>query len=307
MSGRHSQAETGMLMMVAAMLLLPCIDAIAKSLSGLIPPAEIALARFILQCVVLAPFVLRRGRGLGFGMSSGQILANAARGALIALATLIFFRALHFLPMADAIGIFFVEPLLLTLLTPWLLKEKVGWRRMLAVGVGFIGALLVIQPSFEQAGWPALLPLGAALCFALYLVLTRKLAVQIDPVVMQFHAGLFGGLTAASALLLGYVTGWMPQVIMPVVPDLPQVGLLALLGLIATVGHVLVVHAFRRADAGILAPFQYLEIISATLLGYLIFGDFPDGPRWLGIGIIVCSGLYVFYRERRVQAESSTP
>lgn len=294
----RSQTEVGMLMMAVAMLILPGIDAVAKSLAGIIPPAEIALARFIVQSTVLLPFALR----LGIGRDMRVWSINSARGMLIMLATLFFFWALQYLPMAEAIAIFFVEPLILTLLSPLLLGERIGWRRLSAVGVGFLGALLVIRPTFQDAGWPALLPLCAALCFALYLVLTRRLATGMDPIVMQFQAGIAGGLTAVAILLLGWGTGWLPDVIVPVIPDSDALMLLILLGLIATGGHMLVVHAFRRASAGVLAPFQYLEIISATLLGLLIFGDFPDALTWCGIAVIIGSGLFVFYRERQVQA-----
>lgn len=293
----RTATETGMLMMTVAMLLLPCIDAVAKSLAGIVPPAEIALARFLVQTLVLLPLVLKAGpfRSLAvFGV-------NAARGALIMMATLFFFWALQYLPLAEAIAIFFVEPLILTLLSPLLLKEPVGWRRLLAVFIGFGGALLIIRPTFQDTGWPALLPLGAALCFAFYLVLTRRLATGMDPVLMQFQAGLGGAATATLLLLAGWWSGWLPNVILPVAPDTRSILLLVLLGLIATGGHILVVHAFRRASASILAPFQYLEIISATLLGYLVFGDFPDATTWIGIAIIVGSGLFVFYRERRLQ------
>lgn len=293
----RTRTETGMLMMTLAMLILPGIDAVAKSLAGIIPPAEIALARFIVQTTVLLPFALRIGAGGSFRVMA----ANGARGTLIMLATLFFFWALHYLPLAEAIAIFFVEPLILTLLSPFLLRESIGWRRLSAVGIGFLGALLVIRPTFQDVGWPALLPLCAAVCFAFYLVLTRRLATGMDPIVMQFQAGVGGGVTAALILFAGWGTGWLPDVIMPVVPSGPATAMLLLLGLIATGGHMLVVHAFRRASASILAPFQYLEIISATLLGLLIFGDFPDAITWLGIAIIVGSGLFVFYRERQVR------
>lgn len=294
---QRSQTEVGMLLMTVAMLVLPGIDAVAKSLAGIIPPAEIALARFIVQTAVLLPFAIR----LGAGGTAVVVATNLARGALIMLATLFFFWALQYLPLAEAISIFFVEPLILTLLSPFLLGEKIGWRRLSAVGIGFLGALLVIRPAFQDTGWPALLPLCAALCFAFYLVLTRRLATGMDPIVMQFQAGIGGGVSAGAILLAGAATGWLPDVIMPVVPDMQSLMLLGLLGLIATGGHMLVVHAFRRADAGILAPFQYLEIISATLLGFLVFGDFPDLLTWCGIAVIIGSGLFVFHRERQVR------
>ena len=288
------EVEKGILIMAFAMLLLPCMDALAKILQDSMPAGQVAWSRFAFQVLYLAPFMVlgRRFRVVG------PIHLHAARGLLIATATLLFFAALKYLPIADAISIFFVEPLILTLLAALLLGEKIGWRRMTAVAFGFVGALIVIQPSYAVFGWAAALPLGAAGCFAVYLILTRQLAGREDPAVMQFLAGIFGCLGMSLALLVG---GWGEiPVLDPVWPSLQGWGLMAALGLIATVGHIMVVQAFKRAGPGTLAPFQYLEIIGATLLGYLIFDDFPAGLTWLGIAIIVASGLYVFHRERRL-------
>ena len=175
------------------------------------------------------------------------------------------------------------------------LGESVGWRRLTAVAVGFAGSLIVIRPSFSTLGPPALLPLGTALSFAVYLILTRKLAQHEYPERMQFYAGVFGGIVMTAALAVGSVTD--VAVLSFVWPDRFQWVLLAGLGVIATSGHLLVVHAFRRAPAGVLAPFQYVEIIGATILGLVFFGDFPDATTWLGVAIIVASGMYVFHRE----------
>lgn len=288
--------EVGMAMMAAAMLWIPCIDAIAKVLGEHVPPGQIAASRFLFQSLLLFPLLLMAG-GLP-RVPWRQLHLHAARGALIALATAFFFTALKYMPIADAIAIFFVEPLILTLLSGLFLGEAVGWRRMTAVLVGFMGALIVIRPGFGWAGWPALMPLLAAGCFAVYLVLTRRMAQTGDAVQMQFWAGVFGFLTMAMVLVLGGVAG-IPA-LTAVRPELHEWGLLFALGLVATAGHMLVVHAFRRAPAGVLAPFQYLEIISATVLGYLIFDDFPDAVTWTGVAVIVCAGMYVFHRERKL-------
>ena len=296
------QVEFGILLMVIGMLLIPGIDAIAKFLSDSVPPGQVAWSRFLFQSLYLLPFVL-----LGGGPRSNRALGRdlglqALRGMLIALATLFFFWGLKYLPLADAISIFFVEPLILTLLAAVILKEPVGWRRLGAVALGFVGALIVIRPSFQVFGWPAVLPLCAAGCFAFYLLLTRRLARSGDAIAMQFLSGIFGGLTLSLALGIG-AAGSL-AVIDPVWPTVSEWLLMALLGLIATSGHMFVVHAFRRASPSILAPFQYLEIITATLLGLLVFGDFPEPLTWLGVAIIIASGLYVFQRERRLRRQA---
>lgn len=285
---------TGIAMMVVAMLILPGIDAVAKSLAGSVPPGQVAWSRFVFQVLYLLPLVLLAQRG----QLHGSLWLHGLRGALIAVATLLFFWSLEKLPLADAISIFFVEPLILTLLSAVFLGESVGWRRLTAVAVGFIGALIVIRPSYAAFGWQALLPIGAATCFAFYLILTRTLAQRSDAVLMQFSVGISGGLVLSLALAAGALTG--TTVLNPVWPTGTEWLLMALLGVIATSGHMLVVHAFRRAAPAILASFQYLEIIGATILGLVIFGDFPDPVTWIGVAIIVGSGLYVFHRERRL-------
>lgn len=283
--------------MVPAMFILPGIDAIAKFLSDSVPAGQVSWARFAFQTLIMLPFVIR---GHGFRLPR-HFWLQALRGTAIASTTLIFFAALRYLPLADAIGIFFVEPLLLTLLSALFLGERVGWRRMIAVLAGLIGAMIVVRPSFATFGLAALLPLGAAMSFAMYLLLTRWLSQREDSAHMQFYAGVSGWMVMSAALLVG---AWLNiEVLDPVSPTLSQWGLLALLGIIATFGHWLVVVAFRLAPAAVLAPLQYLEILGATLLGWLFFNDLPDFVACLGIAIIVGSGLYVAHRERVLQNE----
>lgn len=283
-----------MLMMAAGVLVIPGIDAIAKYLADTLPPGQIAAGRFLFQLAFLLPIVLVTGRPL----RSNHPGLNALRGCLIAGATLFFFWALAYMPLADTVAIFFVEPLILTLIAAVFLKEPVGWRRLTAIVVGLVGAMLVIRPSFQTIGLPALLPLGAATCFAIYLVLTRKVAAGDDILTMQLWAGFFGLAMLGSALTVGSAAG--VDVLDPIWPSASEWLWMATLGAIATSGHLLIVGAFRRASPGILAPFQYLEILGAVLLGVVIFGDFPSLLTWIGILIIVASGLYVFHRERRL-------
>ena len=284
--------ERAMMIMVAAMILLPAIDALAKVLAATVPAGLIAWSRFAFQTSLLAPAAMQKRRTAQRGLQ----LTHAARGALLALTTLMFFAAVRVLPLAEAISIFFVEPLILTLLSAVLLRESIGWRRISAVAVGFAGALIIIRPSYEVFGPHALLPLGAAFCFALYLILTRRIAPREDPTTMQFYAGFYGFLVMSAGLAFGWALDI--KVLTPVWPSLQDWSLLALVGIVATVGHQMVVHAFRRAEAAILAPFQYLEIVAATAYGFILFNDFPDATTWLGVAIIVGSGVYVFHRER---------
>jgi S-adenosylmethionine uptake transporter len=286
--------QHGLLLMALAMLILPGIDAITKHLLDWVPSGQIAWSRFFFQILFLLPFILRHG-GLRVGR---RLWVHAARGILIAVGTLMFFTSLGSLPLADAISIFFIGPFILTLLSAVFLGERVGWRRLLAVAVGFCGALIVIRPSFEIFGPVSLLPAGAAFTYACYMALTRWLTKGDSVAVMQFYSGVFGGLTMSVALWLGGEAE--VAIFTPVWPTVTQWLWLAALGVIATTGHWMIVLAVRRVGASMVAPLQYLEIVGATVLGLMFFGDFPDRTTWLGVAIIVGSGLYVFYRERKL-------
>ena len=292
---RNSTASA-MVMMIAAMLMLPGIDAIAKWLSGSVSSGQVTWSRFFFQIILMSPLLLKT-RGPWF---TPALALHAARGSLIAFATLFFFSGLAYLPLADAIAIFFIEPLLVTLLSALFFKEVIHWRRISAISIGFVGALIIIRPTFGEVGFAALYPVGAAFCFSFYIVLTRKLVRHEDPIRLQFFAGIFGCLVMSIALAYGTAQG--VAILTAAWPTTDHWLLLGALGLIATVCHLLVVYAYRLASIGILAPFQYVEIIGATILGLVIFDEFPDTVTWVGVAIIVSSGMYVFHREARLAA-----
>ena len=280
-----------MLMMIVAMLALPGIDAIAKWLAGSISSGQVTWSRFFFQIIFMSPLLLRtRGPWL-----TPALWLHAARGAMIAFATLFFFSGLAFLPMADAIAIFFIEPLLVTLLSALFFGEAIHWRRISAISLGLVGALIIIRPSFSEVGFAALYPVAAAFCFSFYILLTRKLVRKEDPIRLQFFAGIFGCLVMS--LALGYGSTSEIVILDVAWPNQHEWFLLGILGLVGTICHMLVTYAYRLASIGILAPFQYVEIIGATILGLIVFNDFPDAITWFGIAIIVCSGMYVFHRE----------
>ena len=291
---RRTETELGMGLMAVTMLAAPGMDALAKVLTATLSPGQVTWGRFAFQTLVLLPFMLAAGQRI----RTAQARIHAARGALIGSALLLMIWALKYLPLANAIAIFFVEPLVLTLFSGLFLGERVGPRRLAAVVVGLAGALVVIRPTWSAFGWASVLPLGTAICFAGYLALTRHCAASEGPLPMQLWAGLFAALLLTAAIGLG--EGLELPVLDPVWPAPRDWALLAALGLLSAVAHVLIAFAFRLAPAGILAPFQYVEIISATLLGFVLFGDFPDALTWLGTGLIIGSGLYVFVRERRL-------
>ena len=289
----------GVFLIVSAMLILPGIDAIAKGLSSTISAGEVAWIRHVLQTIFLLPFAMR-ARGLKV---RPHFWSHVARGVLMAAVTVVFFAALSVMPLSDAISVFFVSPLIFTVLSAVFLGEPIGWRRISAVLVGLAGSLLVVRPSYAVFGTTALLPIVAAFLFALYMLLTRKLArgsSVADAVGMQFYVGVFGAIALTPILAIGPFTG-IPYLAVAM-PQGIEWALLLLLGAIATLGHVLVALAVRRIGAGQIAPFQYVEIVGATTLGFMFFGDFPDPLTWFGVGIIVASGLYVYFREQKIAA-----
>ena len=282
--------------MCAYALLGPVIDTFAKLSGSAIPSAQITAARFIIQsCGLLIPILIL---GHSLRIVTADIWKHAVRGIFIAGATICIFTAIQYMPIADAISIFFVEPLILTLLGGLILGEKVGWRRYLECAVGFVGALIVIRPSFETLGWPAILPLGSAVMFACYLILTRSMVHKTGALAMQFYSGLSGAIFTVAILYAFDGSGSVT--FDPVIPEGKYWLLLLGVGITATVAHLFLVSAFAHAPASILAPFQYLEIVTATILGFWIFDDFPDAMKWLGISIIIFSGLFVFWREKTV-------
>ena len=197
-------------------------------------------------------------------------------------------------------------PFILLLLGKVFLNEEVGPRRLIACAVGFAGTLLVIQPSFAEVGLIALLPLGVAVSFALFMLVTRQVAKQTDAVTLQVVSGWIACLVTLPPVLAGNLFG-IEALAMPM-PEAGTAGLILLLGLLGTGGHLLMTGSLKFAPAATLAPMQYLEIPMATLYGLILFSDLPDGLAALGIAITVGAGLYVIWRERAIaRARPSAP
>jgi len=299
-----NQIARAMAIMVGAMLFAPFMDAIAKSLATQFAtsPATVTFGRFVVQSVFLLFFLLLawRARALPFYFSP----VNVLRGIIMGLAAMLFFTAIKYMPLADAISVFFVEPIMVMLMSAVFLGERVGWRRILAAIAGFAGAIIVIRPSYELFGWISLLPLCTAFLFSIYLILTRKAGGSDDPLVMQFYAGIGGVILCGAVMIPGTYFAWGDFSL--TIPQEPRAwALLFGIGFFAIASHLLIVIAFSMAPASILAPFQYVEIVSATILGLLIFNEFPDLTKWIGISIIVASGFYIFVREQKLEREEN--
>jgi len=291
----RTRIMNGLLLMLLSVIISPVIDIFAKLAISTISPTQVSAARFLLQALFALPMLFWQGN---FGkLSLRQSGAHALRGGVLTVSMISFVTTLTVMEVADAIAIFFVEPIILTILSSLFLKETIGWRRYSACGVGFLGALLIIQPSFQEVGWIALLPVVSALAIAIYVILTRLLAHREDAWSMQFQTGLWGLAFCSLILLVGQTLG--AEDFMPSLPDVRATLYLLGVGLSASLAGILGVYAYRAAPPSILAPLQYFEIISATGLAWMVFGDFPDGLKWLGIAIIIASGLYIIWRERR--------
>ena len=292
----------GLLLMLLAMLAAPLIDIFSKLATDSTSPTMITAARFVFQALFMLPIVLWHGlwRNFSWRMSG----YHAIRAAIITVSMICFVATLAVMPVADAIAIFFVEPIILTILASIFLGETIGWRRYTACGVGFIGAMIVIRPSFEEVGLIAVLPVITAFCVAVFALMTRALAPRENPWAMQFQMSVWGIPICALLLLAGDLTD--VEFLTSSLPDLTVSLWLVGVGFFAALSGILAVYAYRVAPASVLAPLQYFEIVSATLFGWLVFGDFPDAVKWLGISIIVGSGLYIIWRERRVAAKPVT-
>jgi drug/metabolite transporter (DMT)-like permease len=284
----------GVALMIAFCVIAPLIDVASKLAAQQVSVGMVTLARFVVQAALMAPIIL--AMQLDWRMSRRAFWLTCARALVNIGSTYTFIAALRVMPLADALAIVFVEPFIILLIGKLVLREQVGVRRLGASVVGFIGALFVIQPSFAVFGPVALFPLGTAFFFALYILITRALSRDMHPVTMQMHTALVATAFCLPLLALGAVIE-APSL----APDMPT-GIFWLwvffVGLAATVSHMAMTYALKFAPSSTLAPLHYLEIVTATLFGYLVFGDFPNGLTWTGISIIVASGLYIIYRER---------
>ncbi|WP_300059308.1 DMT family transporter [uncultured Roseobacter sp.] len=284
----------GIMLMLGFCILAPVGDAVAKILGQTVPVGQLVLVRFAVQAIVLIPLVWLTGRV--WQMRGRLLTLTFVRTLLHILGIGAMVTALKYLPLADAVAIAFVMPFIMLILGKYALKEEVGHRRLLACLVGFIGTLLVVQPSFQEVGWPALLPIAVAVNFALFMLVTRQIARDTDPISLQAVSGVMAIAVMAPTLLIFQNSGlWNLQL---VAVSSYEWSLLLSIGLLGTVAHLLMTWSLRYAPSATLAPMQYLEIPFATVIGFVIFGDLPNSLAAVGILITMLAGLYVVLRER---------
>ncbi len=274
--------------MTLAVILFPFMNTMVKLLREDFDPAMIIWARYVSHfLVMLIIFFPKHGLSL---LKTAHPKIQIARSVLLLMATICYFTALGYVPLATAAIIGFTSPFIVTALSTPILGEQVGWRRWGAVVIGFIGALIVLRPGTGVLHPLAILVLGTAICYGLYQIYTRKISASDKAATTITWTALVGAALSSIAIPFFWQT---PQ-------NIQHVILLSTAGMVGGLGHYFVVKAFQFAQASLLAPMAYGQIVGATLLGVIIFGEFPDAWTWLGTSIIVGCGLYIGYRERVV-------
>jgi drug/metabolite transporter (DMT)-like permease len=276
----------GVALMIAAVGVFALLDATGKYLSQSYPVPGIVWARYAVNLGLLLGWFVARGKLRR--MRTARLGVQALRGLMLGSATLLYLTALSQMPMADAAAIGFVMPLVAAVLAVPMLNERLDGPRLLAVLAGLGGALVIVRPGFSVFTLYALLPLGMAVCNALYQILTRKLAGVEHPLTSLFWGALIGTLLYTPFLPS---SGALPETRLDWV-------LFGLMGVFGLVGHLLLIRAYDFANASLLIPMHYSQLVWVILLGYLVFDDFPDGWSLVGMAIIVISGLYLVNRQR---------
>ncbi len=272
--------------MAAAMLLVPTVDGIAKALSASHSPLLISWARYAFSCAFVLPWaLLRRGRNV---LPREELPAHAMRTFFAAAAMCCFFVAISFAPLADVTSAYFVGPIIAALLSVLLLGEALTPRKLAALALGFVGAIVVVDPAGGlNAG--LLLGVAAGALFAFYMIATRKASRASDAVSTLAFQCLFG------TALLAPLAIWQWSAL-----TADELGLFFLMGAISAACHFMTISAFRHAEASLLAPLSYLELLGAVAVGYLAFNDLPGLSVGAGAALIVAGGLILVKRRRAV-------
>ena len=268
-----------------AWAILPFMDTIAKYLSAELSFFQITWARYFFTVFFTLPlmfFFFRKTLTW-----STQLKLQIFRGLTLFSANVLFFYSISIISMAKALTLAFVAPLITTALSPIFLGEKVGFRRWSAVIIGFVGSLIVIRPGFIEFNLASIAALGTGFFYGIYLVITRKLHSSDSPLLTLLLTGVVGAIIASFIVPVVWVN-----------PTINQWSLLAFMGIFACLGHFFLILSLKYADASKLAPFGYFEIVTNIMLGYYFFGDFPHYWTWLGLTIIICSGVYISFREK---------
>ena len=297
----HTHSPRGPVMIMTAVAMFVVMDTISKYLSGFYPVPAIVWARYFFHMVLV---LVTLGPRLGLGLVRTRRLGmQLLRGLMLAGSTLFFVFAIKQMPLAETSSITFIAPVLVTLMAVLFLKEKVEPARWLAVAGGFAGVLIIIRPGSGIFSWASLLPICCAGCFACYQILTRMLAHLESPYTSIFYSGLVGSVLLSFSLPSVWI--WPRSTVHAL--------MFVVIGLIGGLSHLVLIKAYDYAPASRLAPFSYTQLIWVTVMGYLVFGHFPDHWSLIGIAVIMVSGIYIAThqqlseRQQRAELRESAP
>ena len=282
---RADRPFKGIALILSSTMFLGISDVTAKYLSATLPSIEIAWLRFLVFAMIMVPAMVP-GSPL-FALKTGSVPLQLMRGAALLGSSLFFISGLRYLPIAEASATGFVAPLFVTALSIIFLSEKVGVRRWLATAVGLIGVLVILRPGSSAFHPAAFFPLVSALAWACTLIMTRMMSGKEHAITIMTYSSIAG--VAILTVLVPFV--W-------VTPSWQAIAFGVLIGVFSTAGQWIVVLAFRYADASVLAPFSYTQLVWVSILGFMVFGELPDIWTVVGAAFIVGSGLYTAHRER---------
>ena len=270
-----------------AWVMLPIMDGFAKYLSAELPVLQITWARYFFTVVFIFPLMLFFFKKYLVWTDKPKL--QLIRGLILLTANISFFYSISVISLPKALTLAFVAPLVVTAFSPFFLGERVGYKRWTAVIIGFIGSLVVIRPGFLEINLASLAALGTGIMYGFYLIITRKLSTSDNPLLTLLLTGVVGAIIATTFMPFVWVS-----------PTFNQWSIMAAIGLFACIGHLFIILSLRYADASKLAPFCYFEIVTNIIIAYYFFGDFPDSWTFLGLFIIVFSGIYISRRENIV-------
>jgi drug/metabolite transporter (DMT)-like permease len=281
---RADRPFRGIALILASTVFLGTSDVTSKYLSATLPSIEIAWIRFLVFALVMVPAMLP-GSPL-FALHTSRPGLQAMRGAALLGSSLLFISGLRFLPIAEASATSFVSPLFVTALSIFFLRESVGLRRWAATAVGLIGVLIILRPGSSAFHPAAVFPLVSAFCWALTLVMTRMLSGKERAITTMTYSAISGVLILSALVPLVWVTPSWHDILFGI-----------LIGVTSTAGQWIVVLAFRYANASVLAPFSYTQLLWVSILGFVVFGEVPDVWTVTGAAFVVAGGLYTAHRE----------
>ena len=268
-----------------AWVILPVMDGLAKYLSVDLPVLQIVWARYFFTVVITLSFIIIFFRKQLVWTSKPKL--QLFRGLILLCANMLFFYAISIISLTKALTLAFVAPLIVTALSPFILGEIVGYRRWLVVIIGFIGSLIVIRPGLIEFNLATLAALGTGFFYGIYFIITRKLHTADSPLLTLLITGVVGAIILSAYMPFSWIE-----------PNPNQWLFMFCIGLCASVGHFFLILSLKYADASKLAAFSYFEIVTNVIIGYYFFSDFPDIWTWVGLLIIINSGIYISIRER---------